>query len=66
MILSSCGITKRDFDVEPSVNIPDDYLEETLEPEIANTSEVIQNWWSNFNDPVLNTLIEKARQHGDC
>ena len=63
MILSSCGITKRDFDVEPSVNIPDDYLEETLEPEIANTSEVIQNWWSNFNDPVLNTLIEKARQH---
>lgn len=63
MILSSCGITKRDFEVEPSVNIPDDYLEKTLEPEIANTSEVIQNWWSNFNDPVLNTLIEKARQH---
>ncbi|RXG11595.1 multidrug efflux system outer membrane protein [Leeuwenhoekiella aestuarii] len=63
MMLSSCGITKRDFEVEPTVNIPEDYLEEELVPEIDNNSEVIQDWWSNFNDPVLDTLIEKARKH---
>ena len=63
LILSSCGITKRDFEVEPTVNIPEDYLEEELVPETVNNSEVIQNWWSNFNDPVLDTLIEKARKH---
>ncbi|MFD2825342.1 efflux transporter outer membrane subunit [Leeuwenhoekiella polynyae] len=63
LILSSCGITKRDFEVEPTVNIPEDYLEEELAPETANNSEVIQDWWSNFNDPVLDTLIEKARKH---
>ena len=63
LILSSCGITKRDFEVEPTVNIPEDYLEEELVPETVNNSEVIQDWWSNFNDPVLDTLIEKARKH---
>ncbi|RXG11229.1 efflux transporter outer membrane subunit [Leeuwenhoekiella aestuarii] len=63
LMLSSCGITKRDFEVEPTVNIPEDYLEEELVPEIDNNSEVIQDWWSNFNDPVLDTLIEKARKH---
>ena len=63
MILSSCGVTKRDFEVEPTVSIPEDYLEEQLAQKTANNSELIQNWWSNFNDPVLDTLIEKARKH---
>jgi len=63
LILSSCGVTKRDFEVEPTVSIPEDYLEEQLAQKTANNSELIQNWWSNFNDPVLDTLIEKARKH---
>ena len=63
LILSSCGITKRDFEVDQNVNIPDDFLKEELAAETTTNSEVIQDWWSNFNDPVLDTLIEKARKH---
>ena len=63
LILSSCGITKRDFEVNTHVALQDDYLKEELAATPATQSKVMQDWWSNFNDPVLDTLIEKARKH---
>ncbi|WP_299216187.1 TolC family protein [uncultured Aquimarina sp.] len=61
LILVSCGITKRDFDVNTNVDINDNYLQDNAfaKAETAITLE----WWSEFNDPILNTLIEKARNN---
>ncbi|MDL5511127.1 TolC family protein [Arenibacter sp. M-2] len=61
-LLVSCGITKRDFEVVSKVNVRKDFS-------IVDSSSIFtkvataQNWWSEFNDPVLDTLIEKARRH---
>ena len=61
--LLSCGMTKRDFNVKPKTEIQDDFLLEELSDEKVTTSEIIENWWSKFNDPVLDTLISKARKN---
>lgn len=59
----SCGITKRDFDVKPKIEVQEDYLKDELANTKFETSATIKNWWSKFNDPILDTLIEKARKH---
>ena len=61
--LFSCGITKRDYAVKSKVNVQDDFLKEELAAAKATTATVTQDWWSKFNDPVLDTLIERARKH---
>ena len=43
--------------------IQDDFLLEELSDEKVTTSEIIENWWSKFNDPVLDTLISRARKN---
>ncbi|WP_031426441.1 efflux transporter outer membrane subunit [Flavimarina sp. Hel_I_48] len=59
--LLSCGMTKRDFTVNPRTQIQNDFLQEELADTAFTTSKIIENWWSKFNDPVLDTLISKAR-----
>ncbi|WP_416440830.1 efflux transporter outer membrane subunit [Leeuwenhoekiella sp. A16] len=61
--LLSCGMTKRDFNVKPKTEIQDDFLLEELSDAKVTTSKIIENWWSKFNDPVLDTLISKARKN---
>ncbi|WP_422106497.1 TolC family protein [Winogradskyella sp.] len=65
LILVSCGITKRDFEVNPNVGINDTYLQNISQDSVFKTTstETITAWWSEFNDPILDTLIQKARQH---
>ncbi len=61
-LLVSCGITKRDFEVAPKVNVGKDFLKVDSSSAFTKVATV-QNWWSEFNDPILDTLIEKARKH---
>lgn len=62
-LLVSCGITKRDYKVQNDVKIQENLtLADTSNPNFS-ASETVQKWWSEFNDPVLDTLINKARQH---
>src|SRR5690554_290331 len=61
--LISCGITKRDFDVQPEVAVPEDFLTTDESNTTLSTSEIVQTWWSEFNDPILDSLIEKARKN---
>ncbi len=65
LLLVSCGITKRDFEVNSTNEINDNFLEEiTQDTAFARgQSEIITEWWSEFNDPILDTLIRKARLH---
>ena len=61
--LVSCGITKRDFEVRSKVNVQEDFLDNNLKNEVFSKAEIAKNWWSEFNDPILDTLIGKARNH---
>src|SRR5690554_5626286 len=62
LFLVSCGITKRDFDVESNIGIPSNYIQ-TDSSTTMTTTETVQEWWSEFKDPILDTLIEKARRN---
>src|SRR5690606_29282386 len=63
LLMVSCGISKRDFEVKPMVKVQDNFLNEENSNVIFAKSETIKNWWSEFKDPILDTLIEKARKH---
>ena len=64
-ILVSCGITKRDFEINANVDINENYLKNVSQDATFNAqnTEIITEWWREFNDPVLDTLIKKAREH---
>ncbi|MDP2688384.1 MAG: TolC family protein [Aequorivita sp.] len=61
--LLSCGITKRDFELKPTVAIPEEFLTEDVSNSTITTTETVQEWWSEFKDPFLDSLIEKARKN---
>ncbi|WP_179343405.1 efflux transporter outer membrane subunit [Winogradskyella ursingii] len=63
LILVSCGITKRDFEVNSNVDVDENYLTTaTQDSAFAKAqTETATQWWSEFNDPILDTLIQKAR-----
>lgn len=63
LFLVSCGITKRDYDIKPKAQEQADFFKEEESNAAFATSEVVKEWWSEFNDPILDTLIEKARKH---
>jgi NodT family efflux transporter outer membrane factor (OMF) lipoprotein len=56
-LLGGCTTLGPDF-VKPEVAEEDTWLEQNKEISSASMDEV--EWWKVFNDPVLNTLIEKA------
>ncbi len=61
--LISCGITKRDYEIDPSIRIENDFLDENWTTTAFNKAGTAREWWSEFNDPALDTLIEKARRN---
>lgn len=63
LVLVSCGITKRDFDVKSKVELQEDFLTTDQSNTAMATSETVKEWWSEFNDPILDNLIEKARKN---
>jgi len=63
LVLASCKVAKRDYDIQSNLEINKDYLTIENESSTFNNSETIKAWWSEFNDPVLDSLIEKARKN---
>lgn len=59
----SCGISKRDFNVKSNVEVNDDFFDENQSDSSISTTEITQEWWSEFKDPILDTLIDKARKN---
>ena len=57
IMLGGCTSLGPDF-VKPEVAEEDTWLDENKE--ISSTTPQQDEWWTLFNDPVLNTLIEKA------
>ena len=60
MFLSGCQSIWPDYQ-RPEVNVPAQYVE-AGQQDAAETS-VANNWWTFYQDQVLNELVEKARQN---
>ena len=59
--LSSCAPVGPNYQ-KPEIKTPDAW-QEAVSREMAKTSgPTLQTWWRIFNDPILNDLIEQARQ----
>lgn len=59
MFITGCQLLP-DY-LRPEVALPNKYAEsETLQPELQQ--QIASNWWTLYQDPTLNTLIEHALQ----
>jgi NodT family efflux transporter outer membrane factor (OMF) lipoprotein len=58
--LNGCTMVGPDF-VKPEAPVETEWME-TRSPGIKTESADYKDWWSVFNDPVLNSLIENAYQ----
>ncbi len=47
---------------KPEIHTPDEWYANIVGTDPQEPAAPIQTWWELFNDPVLNTLIEDARQ----
>lgn len=61
MFVSSCTTVGPDFQ-QPQVSVLDEWQEEADSGINSQTEEIQARWWTVFNDPVLNTLIDMAYQ----
>ncbi len=58
IVLSGCAMVGPDY-VKPTVKEPQDWLERE-DPRIKTEDIDYAQWWTVFNDPVLNNLVESA------
>lgn len=58
--LGGCAMVGPDY-VQPTPPEPPNWLE-SENPQIESTETDFSRWWSVFNDPVLNTLVQTAYQ----
>lgn len=61
--LTACAPVGPEY-VKPEVELPVEWTE-SLEYGISSAAEDQPRWWLTFNDPVLNSLVEKAWQHNN-
>ncbi len=61
--LASCGIQKRTFNDIPDISqeLEADYLIQNDSLSNYNENKANVEWWSTYNDPVLDTLIQQAK-----
>jgi NodT family efflux transporter outer membrane factor (OMF) lipoprotein len=60
LFLGGCAMVGPDY-VKPTPPEPDKWLE-SEDPVLETTETDFSQWWTVFNDPVLNTLVETAYQ----
>jgi NodT family efflux transporter outer membrane factor (OMF) lipoprotein len=59
-LATGCTMVGPDF-VKPEAPVEKEWME-AREPEIKTEPSDYKEWWSVFNDPVLNSLVEQAYQ----
>ena len=63
LVLTSCGVTKRDYEVKGNVKVGERFIQKELSNAAYSNAGIVEEWWSEFNDPILDSLIQKSRQH---
>ncbi len=60
LLLGGCGMVGPDF-IKPEAQVEDTWQQ--VDADKVNTSQSVNSeWWKAFNDPVLDSLIDKAYQ----
>lgn len=59
----SCGVHKRDYDVVLPMTVDDQLLKSQVSDTAFNNQDIAISWWSQFEDPILDSLIKKAQDH---
>lgn len=57
LLLAGCNIVGSDF-IKPDAPVADQWLE-SHDSTILSEQGDVSDWWTVFNDPVLDALIEK-------
>ena len=60
LMISGCAMVGPDY-VKPTVPEPEEWLE-AEDPQIKSEMAEFSQWWTGFNDPILNKLVESAYQ----
>jgi len=60
VVVGGCTMVGPDY-VKPTAQEPEQWLEST-DPKIASKEVDFSDWWTVFNDPVVNKLVEAAYQ----
>jgi NodT family efflux transporter outer membrane factor (OMF) lipoprotein len=59
-VTGGCSMVGPDY-VKPTAPEPQEWLDST-DPKIESKAADFSTWWTGFNDPILNTLVESAYQ----
>lgn len=60
LLISSCMVVGTDY-TDPTTITPD-YWHQNLASDLNSGSSSLETWWTRFNDPTLNLMIDKARE----
>jgi len=60
LLLAGCKVVGPDF-IKPDAPVAGQWLE-VDDPAISSGQGDVSNWWTVFNDPILDSLIDKAYQ----
>ncbi|WP_268223099.1 TolC family protein [Sinomicrobium oceani] len=63
LLVVSCTVQKKDFNTKSRISVKEDFLKKELADSAFKNAAIVTAWWSEFNDPVMDTLIERARRH---
>src|SRR5690606_28585329 len=61
LLLASCGIQKKGYDTQEIYSVNGDFLAGEKQDPHFGEGQIAISWWSEFQDPVLDSLIAKAR-----
>lgn len=59
-LLSGCSAIVRTPYQQPAVQIPTQYAQQNLKANALNIAQLQDHWWTLFNDPQLNTLVDQV------
>lgn len=62
VLLAGCQSIWPDY-LRPKVEVPAQYTEQANQDNSSQDAQVINNWWTLYQDPVLNDLVAKALQN---
>ena len=61
LVLSSCMTVGSDYEGASTVPVPDRWEQASSQNEV--TPQDLNLWWKKFNDPVLDSLIQRASRN---
>ena len=59
IVCAGCATVGPDY-VTPEVAVPDRWHQRIAKQVSQGSDAISEKWWTGFNDPVLNDLIERA------